>query len=268
MDINKLNKKSIFFALFFFSLSFSSCFILRNKSTTNILNNNYSINYFINKKPFFNYLSYKALISYKDKINNYSFYATFDFAHDSAFKCLASLPLGIKLAKIYLDKDSSLFYFPINNTFTFGDSLFFLNHYNLGVNFYSIQSLLTCTNFVYPFFVQNPNYSLKKDTLYYLTQTVYNKRNPKIVDAQTCFMYNNNFNLIKTTINDYVLNENLSIFYNNYQTNDGISFPSNFVILLSTTSDTVFINMKIKNVQLKTNSNFNVIINKNAKFIK
>lgn len=268
MDIHKLNKKSIFFVVLFINLFFSSCFILKNKSTTNISKNKYSVDSFINKKIFFKYLSYKALINYKDKDNNYNFYASFDFVNDSAFKCVARLPLGIKIAEIYLDNDSSLFYFPINNSYSFGDSLFFLNHYNLGINFSTIQSALTCSNFVYPFFIKNPIYSFKQDSLYYFSQTVYNKRNPKIVDAETSFKYDKDLNLTKTTINDYVLNEYLSIFYNNYQTINSISFPSNFVIILSNSSDTISINMKIKNVDLKTNSNFKVILNKNAKFIK
>lgn len=268
MDIYKLNKKKIFFALFFLNLFFSSCFILQNKSVKNISNNKHSVDSFINKQFYFKHLSYKALINYKDRNNNYNFYATFDFVKDSAFKCVASLPLGIRIAEIYLDNDSSLFYFPLNKSYTFGDSLFFLNHYNLGLNFSSIQSLLTCSNFVYPFFIQYPSYSYITDSLYYLSQTVYNNRNSKIIDAQTTFVYDKDLNLIHSSINDNVLKEYLSIYYNNYQTVNSISFPSNFIIILSNSIDTISINMKIKNVDFKTSSNFNIIIDKDAKFIK
>ncbi|MEA3452636.1 MAG: DUF4292 domain-containing protein, partial [Bacteroidota bacterium] len=160
----------------------------------------------INKKKLkYNNLEFKSLVKFSSSTESHSFYSNVIIYEDSLIYLSAVLPFGINLAKILMTQDSVKFYSPIKNEYLKGDSTFFLDNYNLALNYFSLQSIFTASFFTYPSFYKHNKYIIHGDSLLHLENIIYSKRNSDIVDVKTNFSYDKKYLLKNVKINDYVL---------------------------------------------------------------
>ncbi len=267
MGTKMTNKYLFIIILIFFLFSVQSCFILKpplQQKTLNLRDINDSIK---NKIVDFDTLSFKMLIRYTSKTKSYTLYSNINMIKDSIIVIRTFLPLGINVADILLSPDTVLIYFPIQNSYSAGKKSYFLNNYNLAINFTSIQSILTGEFFPYPYFSRKGLYKFHADSVYHFSNKIYNKRNKKLISVQSDFSYNTAYLLKYINIDDFILKRNLFVNYVNYKKIDNFYFPSVLNLQMSSVSDTLSIKMKIKSVKFHSNSKFIIKIPKNAKII-
>lgn len=268
MEIFLRNIKSfkiIIILLFLFGTS--SCYMLKNRNNSDIIYIDQIYDSINSKNILYNNLEYKALMKFSTSTEVHSFYSSVIIYKDSTLFLSAVLPFGINLAKILITQDSVKFYSPLQNQYLKGDSSFLLNNYNLALNYFSLQSILTAAFFPYPYFYSKTKYEFSGDSLFNIKNVVFNKRNPNIIDAQSKFSYDKKYLLKKVYIEDNILKRELFITYSDYKKYDKNYFPSFIEINVITITDTLKLTLKNKNFKINTNPVIKFNIPSNAKVI-
>jgi hypothetical protein len=236
--------KKIFF--YFFIVFFISCSIF--KKTQKITKISVVDSVYTNQLKY-NTLSYKLNAEYKSNDNNLSFFGTISIIKDSLILASVSPGFGITLADIIITPDTIISFFPLENSYTSGGSTFFIDKFNIALDFYSLQNILSTCLFTYPFFEKIENYTITNDSILKLSNILYNKKNNKFIDVQHTFIFNNNYKITNSIIEDNVLNVILLLNYSNYSKVENIYFPSDIKVNLYS-NDTINLNLKLKNIQL------------------
>jgi len=253
--------KKIFF--YFLILFFISCGIFKKVSKNPKVALIDSIQ---NNQLKFKTLSYKFNAEYKSVDNNYSFFGSISIIKDSIILANISPGFGITLADIFISPDTIIAYLPLENSYFAGNKDFFLNNYNVALDFYSLQNILAANFFTYPYFENFENYSFQTDSILLLSNTLFNKRNDKLVDVYHSFQFTNNFKISNVKIEDNVLHILLFLNYLNYVTYESNkSMPSDIKIKLYT-QDTLSLNLKLKNIQFDKSITNKFKLPKNAKY--
>lgn len=264
--VQKIKYIKILIILFFLFAS-SSCYTLKKRIKSDKISYNQIYDSIKTRRISYNNLEYKSLVKFSSSTEVHSFYSNVIIYKDSSLFLSAVLPFGINLAKILMTQDSIKFYSPIKNEFLKADSNFLLDNYNLALNYFSLQSILTANFFPYPYFYTPDKYEFYNDSLFQFTNIIHNKRNQKVIDATSKFSYNKEYLLENVFIEDNILKKKLYIKYSDYKKYNKNYFPSFIEIKIIANSDTMNLSFKNKNFKINTNSIIKFNIPSNAKII-
>jgi len=264
--VQKIKYIKILIILFFLFAS-SSCYTLKKRIKSDKISYNQIYDSIKTRRFSYNNLEYKSLVKFSSSTEVHSFYSNVIIYKDSSLFLSAVLPFGINLAKILMTQDSIKFYSPIKNEFLKADSNFLLDNYNLALNYFSLQSILTANFFPYPYFYTPDKYEFYNDSLFQFTNIIHNKRNQKVIDATSKFSYNKEYLLENVFIEDNILKKKLYIKYSDYKKYNKNYFPSFIEIKIIANSDTMNLSFKNKNFKINTNSIIKFNIPSNAKII-
>lgn len=184
----------------------------------------------------------------QDKSNN-TFYGKFVLQKDTSIFIDITSSFGLTMAQCKFTPDSVFIFIPFKNELYCSDSSVYLRKFDIGLNYFSLQSLLTNKAFVYPYFNSFSNYSLSNnDTLIVLSDTIFNKRNSRIIDILHLISLNENFSVSDFFIKDFVLNKTLIGSYSSFQLiNNEFIFPT-IIELKIPELDSAYCKLALKNI--------------------
>ncbi len=252
--------------LFILLLFFTSCSILNfgNKQSVKKV---FTIDSILNKQQKYDDLQYKFMLKYTDNSSSYNIFGKFLNIRDSIIYMNFTAAFGINVARLYVSPDTALLYLPIQNELYVGGQDLFLKKYNVALDFNSLQAILTAQIFSYPYFVSLNDYKFTQDTVLHLDNVIYNKRNSKVIDVIHNFTFDKEYNISSLFIEDYVLNKNLYVDYQEYNDIDSsYRFPS-FSNMKIVDFDTTNVSIKYKNIKFNENIKIDFQIPNNAKVI-
>ena len=220
------------------------CSIFKSTPTVSTLN----VDTLIYNQVSYNSLSFKFLMKYNTGNQSVNLFGNFDNYYDSIIYIDLSPGFGIKVANILITPDTTIVYLPMQREAYVGGTDLFLNKYNVALNFYSLQAILTANLFSYPYFIDIKDYNVEFDTAYFVSNKIMNPRNSSVTDILHYFRYSSDNNISNLYVADYALNKVINVSYSNFSIFDDIfSLPVNTSVKLIQ-SDTTSFNIKYKNI--------------------
>ncbi|MBN2892803.1 MAG: DUF4292 domain-containing protein [Bacteroidales bacterium] len=262
MKIFSVLKFKFFLVIITFFVFMSSCHLLTKTTKTNTITSSQLLDS-VNKS--FNDLTFRFSLKYKDKSSSYTAFGKAILYKDSLLYLSISPGLGITIAEIFINPDTLIVYFPLQNNYFAGNKELLLNKYGVALDFYSLQSIFTGNIFPYPYFYELNNYQAVTDSIFHLNNIIYNK-NSKFADVVHNFEISPDFLVLGFKIFDYVLYKSLFVDYYNYKLVEQVFLPENIDLTLITT-DTLFLNIKNKKFTLDSKANVDFLLPNDAQII-